>query len=233
METLARPSTKALYGPIHTPSLRERCTDYGRAHRPRSTENHDKSSSHWGQSHVHLSESGSLCPWGKLPTGSGDNTPRSWSTGAGVMPDPAGAKPHYRAGTKATGARRSVQRRPVRRDPKRCVLSRDPLRATVYTFSQVTSFPEHLVRSSLALQRRRDTIRRVVSKHHTQNARIFSSVAQGTDAEGSDLDILIQPAPASRSEQSVSRAPPATRHSGARPSRHPRTRYCTPPREAP
>lgn len=49
------------------------------------------------------------------------------------------------------------------------------------------------MRPSLALQRHRDTIRRVVSEHHTQNARIFGSVAQGTDAEGSDLDILVDP----------------------------------------
>ncbi len=66
----------------------------------------------------------------------------------------------------------------------------------------MTSFPEHLVRPSLALQRRRDTIRRVVSEHHTENARIFCSVAQGTDAEGSDLDILYPACPRVTSEHS-------------------------------
>ena len=51
------------------------------------------------------------------------------------------------------------------------------------------------MRPSLALQRHRDTIRQVVNSHRAQNARIFGSVAQGTDVEGSDLDILVDPTP--------------------------------------
>ena len=51
------------------------------------------------------------------------------------------------------------------------------------------------MRPSLALQRHRDTIRQVVNSHRAQNARIFGSVAQGTNVEGSDLDILVDPTP--------------------------------------
>ena len=49
------------------------------------------------------------------------------------------------------------------------------------------------VKPSLALQHHRETIRRVVIAHHARNARIFGSVALGTDVEGSDLDILVDP----------------------------------------
>ena len=63
------------------------------------------------------------------------------------------------------------------------------------TFSQPELLSEHPVRPSLALQRHRDTIRQVVNSHRAQNARIFGSVAQGTDVEGSDLDILVDPTP--------------------------------------
>ena len=51
------------------------------------------------------------------------------------------------------------------------------------------------MKPSVALQRHRDTIRRVVAAHHAQNACIFGSVAQGMDVEGSDLDILVDPTP--------------------------------------
>jgi len=35
----------------------------------------------------------------------------------------------------------------------------------------------------------------VVESHHACNARVFGSVVHGDDAEGSDLDILIDPTP--------------------------------------
>jgi predicted nucleotidyltransferase len=38
-------------------------------------------------------------------------------------------------------------------------------------------------------------IRRVVASHRASNARVFGSVVHGDDAEGSDLDILIDPTP--------------------------------------
>jgi len=39
----------------------------------------------------------------------------------------------------------------------------------------------------------RDAIRRIVECHHARNPRVFGSVAQGSDTEGSDLDLLIEP----------------------------------------
>jgi predicted nucleotidyltransferase len=38
-------------------------------------------------------------------------------------------------------------------------------------------------------------IRSVVERHRACNARVFGSVLHGTDLEGSDLDILIDPTP--------------------------------------
>lgn len=51
------------------------------------------------------------------------------------------------------------------------------------------------MKPSLALAAHRETIRRVVAAHRASNARIFGSVARGTDLEGSDLDILVDPTP--------------------------------------
>ncbi|MCC1496829.1 nucleotidyltransferase family protein [Alcanivorax sp. 1008] len=41
----------------------------------------------------------------------------------------------------------------------------------------------------------RETIRYIVESHHARNPRIFGSVLRGQDADGSDLDILIDPTP--------------------------------------
>lgn len=49
------------------------------------------------------------------------------------------------------------------------------------------------MKPSVALNAHRETIRRVVKAHRAQNARIFGSVAHGTDSDDSDLDILIDP----------------------------------------
>jgi len=49
------------------------------------------------------------------------------------------------------------------------------------------------MKPSLALAAHRGEIRNIVLQHRAQNARVFGSVARGTDAEGSDLDILIDP----------------------------------------
>ena len=48
---------------------------------------------------------------------------------------------------------------------------------------------------SEALRIHRDAIRRIVESHRARNARVFGSVANGSDTEGSDLDILIDPTP--------------------------------------
>ena len=52
------------------------------------------------------------------------------------------------------------------------------------------------MKPSLALQTNRVAIRTVVERHRACNARVFGSVLHGDDHEGSDLDILIDPTPA-------------------------------------
>ena len=51
------------------------------------------------------------------------------------------------------------------------------------------------MKPSDALRVHREAIRRVVESHRASNARVFGSVARGDDAEGSDIDILIDPTP--------------------------------------
>lgn len=47
------------------------------------------------------------------------------------------------------------------------------------------------MRPSLALDRHRSEIREIVRRHHACNPRIFGSVLRGDDADGSDLDLLV------------------------------------------
>jgi len=51
------------------------------------------------------------------------------------------------------------------------------------------------MKPSLALARHREAIRRIVASHRANNVRVFGSVVHGNDADGSDLDILIDPTP--------------------------------------
>ncbi|MBE0511384.1 MAG: nucleotidyltransferase family protein [Chromatiales bacterium] len=51
------------------------------------------------------------------------------------------------------------------------------------------------MKPSIALHIHRDEIRRAVFAHHAANPRVFGSVVHGNDAEGSDLDILVDPLP--------------------------------------
>lgn len=51
------------------------------------------------------------------------------------------------------------------------------------------------MKPSIALQIHREAIRRIVADHRACNPRIFGSVLQGCDTEGSDLDLLIDPTP--------------------------------------
>lgn len=51
------------------------------------------------------------------------------------------------------------------------------------------------MKPSIALNQHRIEIRRIVAANRASNARVFGSVVHGTDAEGSDLDILIDPTP--------------------------------------
>lgn len=49
------------------------------------------------------------------------------------------------------------------------------------------------MKPSIALQFHREAIREIVANHRACNPRIFGSVLEGRDTEGSDLDLLIDP----------------------------------------
>ena len=51
------------------------------------------------------------------------------------------------------------------------------------------------MKPSQALDAHRTAVREVIAAHRVCNARVFGSVARGTDMEGSDLDILVDPTP--------------------------------------
>jgi len=51
------------------------------------------------------------------------------------------------------------------------------------------------MRPSEALPQYRETIRQLVLQAGMSNPRVFGSVLRGEDTEGSDLDILVDPAP--------------------------------------
>jgi len=47
------------------------------------------------------------------------------------------------------------------------------------------------MRPSTALALHREAIRQIVERHHARNARVFGSVREGLDVDGSDLDLLV------------------------------------------
>lgn len=49
------------------------------------------------------------------------------------------------------------------------------------------------MKPSIALELHREEIRRVVERHHARNPRVFGSAIRGEDADGSDLDLLVDP----------------------------------------
>jgi predicted nucleotidyltransferase len=51
------------------------------------------------------------------------------------------------------------------------------------------------MRPSIALNAHRAEIRRIVETNKAANPRVFGSVVRGEDADGSDLDILVDPLP--------------------------------------
>ncbi|MDP1652282.1 MAG: nucleotidyltransferase family protein [Rhodocyclaceae bacterium] len=51
------------------------------------------------------------------------------------------------------------------------------------------------MKPSIALDDQRDAIRATVCRYRTANPRVFGSVLNGSDAEGSDLDILVDALP--------------------------------------
>jgi predicted nucleotidyltransferase len=51
------------------------------------------------------------------------------------------------------------------------------------------------MKPSIALELHREAIRRLVERYNVRHPRIFGSVLHGVDAEGSDLDLLVDPLP--------------------------------------
>lgn len=51
------------------------------------------------------------------------------------------------------------------------------------------------MKPSDSLQLHRDALREIVARHGVARPRIFGSAARGEDQEGSDLDLLVEPAP--------------------------------------
>ncbi len=51
------------------------------------------------------------------------------------------------------------------------------------------------MKPSAALESNREAIRRIVEANRAGNPRVFGSVLRGDDADGSDLDLLIDPTP--------------------------------------
>ncbi len=51
-------------------------------------------------------------------------------------------------------------------------------------------------RPTLAFNQHRDAIRTIALRNRVTNVRVFGSVLHGTDTETSDLDLLVDPAPA-------------------------------------
>lgn len=52
------------------------------------------------------------------------------------------------------------------------------------------------MKPSASLEANRELIRRIVALHRGSNPRVFGSVVHGDDTDGSDLDLLIDPRPA-------------------------------------
>ena len=51
------------------------------------------------------------------------------------------------------------------------------------------------MKPSVALERNRGAVHRLVTRFHSVNPRIFGSTSLGQDREGSDLDLLVDPLP--------------------------------------
>ena len=51
------------------------------------------------------------------------------------------------------------------------------------------------MRPSVALDMKRAAVREAVGRFRAANARVFGSVLHGTDRDGSDLDLLVDPLP--------------------------------------
>ncbi len=54
---------------------------------------------------------------------------------------------------------------------------------------------EKTLKPSAALEPKRSAVREAASRFRTENPRVFGSVLHGTDQDGSDLDLLVDPLP--------------------------------------
>ena len=54
------------------------------------------------------------------------------------------------------------------------------------------------MRPSVALEANRSAMQRAASRFNTANLRVFGSVLQGADREGSDIDLIVDPLPGAR-----------------------------------
>ncbi len=52
-----------------------------------------------------------------------------------------------------------------------------------------------VMKPSIALQNHRELIRQAIARYPVRNARVFGSVLHACDADGSDLDLLVDPLP--------------------------------------
>jgi uncharacterized protein len=55
--------------------------------------------------------------------------------------------------------------------------------------------PAHAMKPSAALDAHRPLVRQLVADFNSANPRVFGSTAAGDDADGSDLDLLVDPLP--------------------------------------
>ncbi len=51
------------------------------------------------------------------------------------------------------------------------------------------------MKPSVSLELKRNAVREAATRFHTTNPRVFGSVVHGNDAEGSDIDLLVDPLP--------------------------------------
>jgi predicted nucleotidyltransferase len=58
-----------------------------------------------------------------------------------------------------------------------------------------TRVGELIVKPSAALELKRTAVREATARFRTENPRVFGSVLHGTDLDGSDLDLLVDPLP--------------------------------------
>ena len=54
---------------------------------------------------------------------------------------------------------------------------------------------EKTLKPSAALELKRSAVREAASRFRAENPRVFGSVLHGTDQDGSDLDLLVDPLP--------------------------------------